>query len=105
MSKFFYLVQTVLPFHSLALVLQHSSKMESATYAFLSVIRNSARNSCSLCPLHIITNLYSSEVDSKQRVDDAQYYWRNKFTVTFANSWIVLKLNFFAAFFGKSSKE
>ena len=53
MSKLFYLVQTVLPFHSLAQVLQHSSKMESTTYTFLSVIMNSARNSCSLCSLYI----------------------------------------------------
>ena len=65
-------MQTVLPFHSLALVLQISSKMESITYAFLIVIRNSARNTCSLCSLHIVTNLYSSEADSKQRVDDVQ---------------------------------
>ena len=107
MSKFTYLMQTVLPFHSLAQVLQHSSKMESTTYAFL---RNSARNICSLCSLHIVTMLYSSEVDSKQRLDGVQDYWRNKFTVIVAhsidaNSWKILKLKFFAVFFGTISKE
>ena len=64
--------------------------MESTTYAFISVIMNLARNSCSLSSLQTGTNHYSSEVDSKQRVDDVQDYWRNIFTVVLAYSIIVI---------------
>ena len=50
----------------------------------------------------VVTNFYSSVVDS-DRVDDVQDYWRNIFTVVLAhsiivNSWKVMKLSFLLNF-------